>query len=363
MAWVRPELTELITRIESDITSRLTSNATLLRRAMLKILARVLAGGVHILHGFLSYLSRQFIVTTAEASYLDDIARSWNVSREAATFATGSTVFTGTIDTIIPEGTVVVRDDGVEYTTTEEGSISSESETATIALVCSVTGSIGDADEHTTLTLQSPIDGIEDSTDVPLSAIGGGADLETDSHLRTRVLARIQSSPTGGSVADYISWARSISGVDGVWVKSVLYGLGTVGVIITKVTTDPTDPIASAPLIAEVQTYIDTVRPVTATVFVQTVTPLTVDLSIQISPNNSALRDQITANLADLFKSDGAPGENLLLSHLQEAIATSGVKDSLLSAIVVDGGSVAVANVEFTGLEYPVLGDLSFSTL
>ncbi len=43
MAFARPTLPELITRIEADMVSRLTGGGTLLRRSVVKVLSRVIS--------------------------------------------------------------------------------------------------------------------------------------------------------------------------------------------------------------------------------------------------------------------------------------------------------------------------------
>lgn len=359
MAWIRPELLDLVVRIESDITSRLTGGVSLLRRSFLAILARVWAGVAHTLHGFLLYLSQQLFPDSAESEYLDRLANIWGVPRIAASFASGSVVFTGDPDgTVIPEGTIVLRDDGSEYATDAEATIASAS--ATVAVTCRVTGDTGNSDPSTVFSLQSPIIGVEDAVTVDSEGISGGTDIEADAALRTRLLARIQNPPAGGAEADYLGWARSIPGVSNAWVYPNYYGLGTVAVVITA-TGD--DPVPDGDLVTEVQDYIDEVRPVTADVTVAPIVESEVTFEISISPNTSALREAVTAQLEEMFSDDAVPGGTLLISHIQEAVLTSGIEDFLITDISVEGSPVSIANIPFTGFDYPVLGAITFNTL
>ena len=59
MPFTRPSLTNIVDRIENDIITRLPDVGTLLRRSMLKILARVTAGSIHLVYGYLNFLAEQ----------------------------------------------------------------------------------------------------------------------------------------------------------------------------------------------------------------------------------------------------------------------------------------------------------------
>ena len=102
MPFERPTLTIIINRIQNDIETRLSDVGTLLRRSLLKILARVFGGAIHLLYGYIDYQSDQIFVTTADTSGLDKIATEYGKTRNAATYATGQGTATGTAGTTIP---------------------------------------------------------------------------------------------------------------------------------------------------------------------------------------------------------------------------------------------------------------------
>ncbi len=358
MPWARPSLTTLVTRVEADITSRLTGGTALLRRSILSILARVFAGAIHILHGYLEFIALQLFIDTAESDYLDRQAVTWGVPRASASFATGELLLTGMTGTLIPAGTLFLREDGVEFTTDAVATITGGS--VAVAVTCKTAGDTGNSDSGLSFQIETPLLGLNDSATVMSLGIVGGVGQETDQALRVRILARIKNPPAGGSAADYIAWAKSISGVAGAWVFANYHGLGTVSVVITA---SGSNPVPSAPLILEVQNYIDTVRPVTAAVTVETIVQRQVGFDISIKENTSELRGAITLALVALFSSDAAPGEDFLISHLHEAILTSGLQDFRVTQIYVEGVPVALGNILFTGFEYPVLGVVTFSTL
>lgn len=71
MAWDRPTLTSLHERIARDFSGRLLDGATLLRRSVLAVLAKVWAGACHTLHSVLAWLYLQVFVDTAEGEYME----------------------------------------------------------------------------------------------------------------------------------------------------------------------------------------------------------------------------------------------------------------------------------------------------
>jgi uncharacterized phage protein gp47/JayE len=357
MPWTRPTLSTLVTRVEADITSRLTGSVALLRRSILAILARVFAGAIHILHGYLEYIALQLFIDTAESDYLDRHAVTWGVPRQAADFAEGDIEVTGSDGQTIVEGTVFLRDDGVEFTSTAEVIIAAG--VATVPVRCDEAGATGNTETGFILTAQTPQVDVDDESTVLTPGITGGVDQESDEALRKRILARIQNPPAGGSEADYIAWAKSVSGIANAWVYANYYGLGTVAVVITATG----GPVPSGPQVTEVQTYIDTVRPVTAAVTVAPIVEVLITFTISIKANTAALRTAVEGALDEMFEDDASPGGTLLISHINEAILTSGVEDFIITDIAVDGTPVSIANIVLTGFQYPTRSTITFNTL
>lgn len=134
----RPSLHTLQTRIEGDIESGIDASAPLLRNSVLRVLARVFAGAVHLLYGLIVWVSRQVFPDTAEAEYLERWAGIYGISRIPATFASGRLTLTGANGTVIPAGTVFVADGDLEYISSSDATISGG--TATVDVSCSTSG-------------------------------------------------------------------------------------------------------------------------------------------------------------------------------------------------------------------------------
>lgn len=332
MAFLRPTLVELVDRIQTDFESRLDLTGTVLRRSMVRILSRVIAGASHMLHGHLDFLSRQLFADKSEAAFLRRQGAVFGVTPNEATFAVGTAKFTGS--GVVPSGTVVLRSDGAEYTTDAEITVVALG--TSVAVTASLAGEAGNCDVGTVLTLESPISGVDSEATVDTGGLSGGADQEDDEAYRLRVLERIQNPPHGGSDPDYKAWAKEVAGVTRAWVYPRALGAGTVVVRFTR--DDDLVQIPDSGEVTAVQDYIDARKPVTATVTV--LAPVAAPLNFtfaSITPDTVAVRAAIAAELADLMLREGIPGETLLLSQIRTAIGIAeGLEDYELTSPAAD---------------------------
>ncbi len=366
MAFGRPTLQELVTRIEGDFKSGL-GILTLLRRSFIKVLARVLAGLSHSLFGFLAYIEKQAFPDTAGGEYLKRWGSIWDVPPLDATFAEFTADVTGTSGVTIPANRAYRRGDGAEYETAAEVTLSGP--TGVITLVAVASGRFSRMEPGDVLTIVSPIAGLDNLATVD-TVLTIAEDAESEDSHRQRLIDRIQNPPSGGAPNDYIQWAREVPGVTRAWVGPQALGPGTV---IVYFVTDGEDPITpSAPKIQEVIDYLeDNRRPATANVSVVAPTLLDLDLTIAIKPNNAATQEAITEELLDLIFRDAAlsgayksPGVfhdgKILLSRMREAVSIA-VGEEDHDIILVNG--LAPADVEPATGELVVLGAITWQTL
>jgi len=351
MAFERPSLTQLVTRIEGDLSARL-GTGPLLEKGVLKVLARVLAGGAHLLHGHQDFIAKQIIWDTAEAEYLERWASIWGLTRKAASFATGDVTFTGVDGNTVPAGTALQRADGAEFLTDASADILSGS--VTVSATAVLAGTDGNTALGTTLQLTSPVAAIDSTATVAGTGIATGAEAESDADFLERFLTDRRTPPQGGAAADYVKWALEVPGVTRAFALPQHQGVGTVGV--TFMVDDETDPIPDAGKVAEVQAAIELERPVTATVVVFAPTEVTYDPTISIKPNTGDVRAEVTLALEDLLQRESEPGGTLLLSRVREAIATTpGEEDHVLDS--------PTTNVTVAAGELLTLGTITFLTL
>lgn len=344
MPFNRPTLAELQAQAEADLAGRLGLGA-LLRRGVLRALARMVAGLVHLLHGHALWIARQAFPDTADQAELERWAGLYGLARKVAEKATGSVEFTGTDGAVVPAGTLLRRSDAVEFTTTEEVTIASGE--ATVEVEAVVAGASGNSSAGAgALQLSPAIAGVALAVEILAPGLTGGTDDETDEELRDRFVERLRAGSRGGSAADYTTWALEVPGVSRAWAIPLVSGPGTVGVTFL-VTAGTTAPVPDAGQVAEVQAYIDARRPVTATAEVFAPGLQAVPVTVAIEPDTPAVRAAVQTALEELLEREGEPSSTIYLSHIREAVSNAaGEIDSQVTVpaadVTVAAGSVAV---------------------
>ncbi|MCK5602851.1 baseplate J/gp47 family protein [Candidatus Pacearchaeota archaeon] len=350
MPFERPTLKTHIRRAISDIETLLEGADARLRKSFENVIAIIIGGASHVLHGHIFFLSRQIFPDTAEPKFLRRWSGIFRVNPKDPATTKGSIIITGVDTTNLPAETVWRRADGVEFTTDAIATISGAS--ATVEVTASVAGADGNTDASTTFTIVTPVVDIDSTATVDGSGLKDGADAEKNPSLLSRFLLRLRTPPSGGGPNDYVKWAREVSGVTRAWEFPAELGLGTVSVRF--MVDDEIDPIPSGSKVAEVQAHIVAAAPVTSVP--TTVAPIAVPLdpAITLTPNTAAVQAAVTAELEALLLRDAEPGATLLLSHINEAISlASGETDHELTS--------PVADVIHTTGEIPTLGTPVYS--
>lgn len=348
MPFSRPTLTELVTRVSADFATRLSITGSVLARSAAGVFARVVAGVAHGLYGYLDYLARQLNPATAEGKALEGWTATFGITRKAATYSTGQAVFTGTDGSSVPAGSELQAADGVEFITDALATISGG--TATAPITAKQAGATGNIDAGVGLALISPVSGVDSSATIDSGGTTGGADQETDAALHSRLMARIQQPPRNGAAHDYEAWAKEVAQVTRAFVFPLRNGPGTVGV--TALLDGEADIIPDAGKIAEIQSYIDARRPVTADVTVFAPVPVSLDLTIKLEPNTAEVQAAVLAEMDDLIKRESEPDGYLFVSNITEAVSiaegeinheiTSYTPAPELGRIVADTGEIIV---------------------
>lgn len=325
MAFARPTLTELVERIQLDFVSRLALVTPVLRRSLVYVLSRVVAGAAHLMHGHLEFLSKQLFPDQSDSEYLLRQAALFGLAIQEAQYAAGNLTLTGTNGSVVDIGAVLQRSDGVQYETVEAATIAGG--TATVPVLAVLAGAAGNCDAGTAVAFASPVAGVNASAVVAAGGLVGGSDQEDLESLRSRLLERMRFPPHGGAAADYIAWAKETPGVTRAWVYPLEGGPGTVTVRFVR-DDDPATIIPDAGEVGTVQAYINERAPVTAIVTVAAPTAAPLNYTINITPDTSAARAAVLAELADFHRRDARPGGTILLSQIRVAIGVAeGVSD------------------------------------
>lgn len=332
MPFARPTLSELAYRTRQDFISLLELAGAVLRRSMVHILSRVVAGSAHMLHGHLDHLSRQLFADTAEAEFLVRLATLRGVDPKPAGFAVASSSVTGTSGATVPEGARLLRSDGAVYLV--DADVTLASGTGTLAVTAELAGADYTPDVGAVLTFESPVAGV-DATATVTAVTVDGVDAEDTEELRRRLVDKMRSPPHGGAASDYEAWALEVPGVTRAWVYPGEMGTGTV--VVRFVRDNDASPIPDVGEVTAVQAYLDTLRPVTAAVTAAAPSAAPLNFSIHVVPDTTAVRAAVTAELADVLQSEASPGATLLLSRIRTAIGSAeGLTDYALTAPSTD---------------------------
>ena len=164
-----------------------------------------------------------------------------------------------------------------------------------------------------TLTIASPIVGVDNDANVDFNEIGGGTNQETDSSLRTRFLNQVQNPVSHFNSAEIEDKAKEINGVTRVFVEEITPAIGQVTIYFMR-DNDP-DPIPSGAEVTTVKNKILEITPANtsdADVIVSAPTPVVNDFTFTaLSPNTSTMKAAIDANLAQFFDESTLIGVNI----------------------------------------------------
>jgi len=297
MAFNRPTLPEIIERVRGDLRAELNITA-IVRRTFLAAIARAISGAAHSLHGHLKELSKQAFPDQADGIYLSRWGAIYGVPAKEATYTQLTISGTGTNGSTLTAGDVFTIDNGETFEVDTTVVVALGVYETTITAVNP--GASTNLDDGETVTLESPITGIDSVATVDNTLVEG-EDAESESSHQERIVARIQQPPAGGKVSDYVAWGLAVAGVSRVWVFPGWLGQGTVGVSFLELDSGE-EVVPGAPKVAEVQEYINEQKPVTADVTVFAPNVLTVNVTVKITPNTAAVQAAVTAELEDLFR-------------------------------------------------------------
>ena len=315
MPFARPSLSELIARVRADIDTRLPGADSRLRHSVLAVISSGLAGLAAGLYSFLEYGFRQSLPDTADGDWLSRHAAVWDEPRKAATACTAQIDIAGLDGSAVPIGTELQRSDGVRYRVTVAATIAAG--VAVVPVEAIEPGLNASVDVGAGLTFTSPVPGVQATATVANAT--PGADEEDDEALRGRVLERIRKPPAGGAAHDYVRWAKQQPGVTRAWCYPGWLGAGTVGLAFVMDGRANVLPLAGD--VAAVQAALDVERPVTAALTVFSPAPHAVTVTVDLSPDTPAIRAAVSAELADFFAREAAPGGTLHPSRISEAVS------------------------------------------
>lgn len=299
------------------------------------------------------WIARQIFPDTSDSDILERHASLRRLKKKSATLASGTITFSGTVGSPVLVGTEAKTNSGLAFVTTSSDVIGAGG-AVSIAAQASATGTDSNQAAGTALTLTSAPAGVLSSATI--ASMSGGTDAETDASLLSRLLFVLRNPPCGGASHDYYTWAMNVDGVTAAYVYPLRRGMGTVDVAVMTV-----GGIPGAALVASVQDYIDTQRPVQGDCLVLAPTAVPVNIAAALTLDSgytaTSVQSAIDTALGNYFASL-KPGDTAYLHRLRSCISgTEGVMDYAISAPATNTATL----VDSSHVQLATLGSLTWS--
>lgn len=320
------------------------------------LLQIILAPGAYVFWEGLQALRAQVPISFVDETsgrFLDKNAAGYGITRKPGTAASVLLTFTGSVGTTIPAGTLCVTQDGLGFATDEALTLG-ESGSGTVTATADAVGTAYNVPAGAIISMQQAVSGVTSLTNEEAAA--GGTDPETDAALFARLDAYKKTPPTSGNNRHYHQWALAVNGVGAASVIRCWDGPGTVKVIIADMALRPVEE----ELRAEVAAYIETQRPVTAEVTVESAAGVPVEVSVTVTTDGTVskpateqtLTERLAEYLGEIAFTEGA--EVVYNRVLAIVMGLPGVTDC--SGLTVNGGT---ANVPLDATQLPMLGTVT----
>ena len=287
---------------------------------------------------------------TAWDDYLTMRAAEFGIIRKAATAATTILTISGTVGAPIPSGSIFATSTGLNFTITKDMTVGATGSVDVVG-TCVNTGTVGNVDPETIIAIPYSIPGISAVTNQ--LAASGGTKEESDADLKARYFLKVRTPATSGNANEYKQWALSVPGVGQAKVHSIWNGNGTVKVLIV----DANGVTATQTLLDAVTTYIESVRPIGATVTVAS--PAAYALDVYADIKGTADIATVTAAINTYLKSNGFTSTYVSVAQIGKVMLDTGIITDYQNLIV--GGSNN--SVTLTEDQIPVCGKVTLNVI
>ncbi|MBO8158820.1 baseplate J/gp47 family protein [Thermosyntropha sp.] len=291
---------------------------------------------------------------TTYGQYLDYRAAEHGLTRKEATKASGQVTITGTPGTTVPAGSLFATGAGVQFKTIADVIIG-ETGTVTANIEAVEAGASGNVPAGTITEIPVAIAGVT-AVNSP-NPTSGGTDQESDADLLARLLEKVRTPATSGNAAHYKQWALEVTGVGDAKIFPLWNGNGTVKVVIIDSNKQP----ASTDIVTAVASYIETVRPIGASVTVESATGLNIDVSATVVLDTGYTLADVQVSfensLTEYLKSIAFQQDYVSYAKIGSLLLdTPGVLD--YSGLTLNGGT---GNVSIGDTEVAILGTVTLN--
>lgn len=299
MAFDIPTRRDLVERTRRAFRDEIDTADPWISRNLFNVFATVFAGALHNLFLRLDWVMRQAFVATASGRWLDMHADEIGLARRASSPSAGTLLLVSTEPVSVAVGATFARS-GVVYAATAAVALPMAG-TLEVPVISSTDGAASAALAGAPLLVGSGVVGDVASVEVGPDGLTGGADLEDDEALRSRVLFRKRNPPHGGAPADYVMWALELSGVTRVFVERRHRGAGSVRIFpLYDLTRANGIPLPAD--IAAMQDHLEALAPAGVIVEAAAAAAHPVDIVISgLSPSTASTREAVLESLRAIF--------------------------------------------------------------
>lgn len=186
--------------------------------------------------------------------------------------------------------------------------------------------------------------------------IESGSDAESEEEFRKRILFHLQKPASSGNIYNYIEWAMSVEGVGAAKCIPVWNGPGTVKVVIV----DSAKRAATSALVNEVAAYIETQRPIGATVTVSSGTELVINAKATVSIKSgyvlATVQNSFKSNLSDFLNENAFEIDKLSMSEVGRILKnTEGIQDYSYNTLRLNDGN---SDIDLSNEQVAVIGSI-----
>ena len=238
------------------------------------------------------------------SDYIDLRADEIGLTRKAATKAEILCTFTGAKGTVLPAGSIVGTTDNRLYVTENEITIG-EDGTATGYVLANDYGAAYNVEAGEICYFPIKYNGITSVTNT--EPYEEAYDKESDGDFLVRYYLKVQEVATSGNTSHYKQWCLSVTGVGSANVyECTNANLEEENGCVLCIITDSNHKGASDELIEEVKSYIETVRPVGAKVYIISSTELSINIGATLVINSKeydldSIKESIKVAIEDYF--------------------------------------------------------------
>lgn len=357
MALITPSLEDLSQKARGAYASALGLVEAIIWPNTHYVHAKVLALVLHPVYLRIDYLYRQIFASSADESHLEGRhAYERGILRNRASRATGTILTSGLAETVYPSGIRYLSGNLLFETMSE--SVADVDGQVVFSVQSLERGTAFNLPANTVLNLADPglFPNLSALANVSLDGFGGGADKESISSLRSRVLDHKRQPPQGGAEHDYASFARNVTGVTKAWAKAFVNGSTTIG--IWFLFDGRPNGIPTPADVAAVDAAIAERRMIRVGFAVNAPSPVEVPMAIKLSPDDQSVRVRVEQAITTMFARrarPGLPNEPFVLpvAWISEAISdTAGEDRHTLTLPSTD--------ITFVSGNYPVPGPITW---